>query len=417
MELIKDLEQKFQNLDATLNSRAKVYSFYINYNNSYNRINTRIFNESKEKKYENGLNARRDEMLDLLIQKRNEQLEQVNEFNQSSQQNNLPQLKILHKSINQNYTAFAKGLASVYESILFRFKLANPLNLAQLERYKELMRNEVTVSLAKVNKLIDLKSNFNLDSFGVHVFPSNRIFLYCPFERNMVILNKLGDLIGFKALHKDFEYDVKLNATNIVVLNETNRTVDIYNFKLELVYSIILNQSYDYFKLNNYDIAFITDDDPDRFFITCFNFKTAQSKKKEVRLNTGQFERVLGLGLQKAFYLLDLNDRFIFIEGYGSYDMTHRRITHYIFLLNRHDNNNLFRYFNSDFGHWVIYNNQIASIFYEFLQINEIDGSVERMIIKRPYIVKCIYPTFNYKYVYNLNFKANDYYVLKFYLY
>ena len=56
MELIRDLEQKFQNLDATLNSRAKVYAFYKNFNNNYNRINTRIFNESKEKKYKNGLN-------------------------------------------------------------------------------------------------------------------------------------------------------------------------------------------------------------------------------------------------------------------------------------------------------------------------------------------------------------------------
>ena len=120
MELIRDLEQNFQNLDASLNSRAKVYAFYINFNNSYNRINARIFNSSKEKKYEHGLNESRDEMLRHLIQKRDEQLNELNEFMQSSQQNNLTQFKSLHKSIKSNYARFSRGLASVYESILFR---------------------------------------------------------------------------------------------------------------------------------------------------------------------------------------------------------------------------------------------------------------------------------------------------------
>jgi hypothetical protein len=63
---------------------------------------------------------------------------------QSSQQNDLTQLKSLHKSIKQNYAAFAKGLATVYE---FQSKLADPLKLSDLDKNVDLMRIGVMMSL------------------------------------------------------------------------------------------------------------------------------------------------------------------------------------------------------------------------------------------------------------------------------
>jgi hypothetical protein len=76
-----------------------------------------------------------------------------------------------------------------------------------------------------------------------------------------------------KELQKDLMYDIKVNATNIIVHNKDNRIVEIYNLKLELVHSIGLEQFYfDSFKLNNYEVAlfkraFAFDD---QFIITCY---------------------------------------------------------------------------------------------------------------------------------------------------
>ena len=130
MEIIRDLEEKFHNLDSKLNSNAKQELANVIYTRDLERID-HLFKAKKER-YKNGLNECRQEMLDQLIQKRNEQLQQVNEFKQISQQINLSELERLHKSIKQNYAAFAKGLPSVFESIMFRSKLANPFKFAQL---------------------------------------------------------------------------------------------------------------------------------------------------------------------------------------------------------------------------------------------------------------------------------------------
>ena len=416
MELIRDLEQRFQNLDATLNSREKVYAFYINFNNSYNRINTKIFNSLEEKKYENGLNECRDKMLKQLIQRRDVQLEEVNEFMLSSQQNSLSELERLHKSIKQNYSAFGKGLASVFESIMFRTKLSSPLKLSELGKYFDLMRCEENVCFAKVKHLLDLR--FMYFRCFVHVLPSNLILSYCYHNKNMVVLNKSGDLIHLKKTQNGCYYEVQVNATNIVTYNKSNRIVDVYNFELELVHSIKLQREFYNFKLNNYEIALSTGYDADQLFITCYNYKTAQSKKKDICINTGELKNILGADYEEKdlFELVDLNDRFIFIQGYGSCDMTHRRITNYVFLLNRHDNNNLFKYLKSDLQSWFIYNNQIGCISSEFLQINEIDGSVQREPIKISSKIRDICSTSNDKFILSKRFDSINS-ILKFYLY
>ena len=223
MELIRGLEEKFHNLDSRLNSNAKQELANVIYTRDLGRIE-HLFS-AKKQRYENGLNERRHEMLDQLIQKRNAQLNEINEFMQSSQQINLSELESLQKSIKQNYSAFAKGLASVFESIMFRAKLFNPLKLAQLGKYTHLMRNEVTVSLAKVEHLIDI---WFIYYHFVHVLPSNRIFIFFPKKGSMVVLNKSGDLIRLKELQQEFAYAVQVNATNIVACSKSNRIVDVY---------------------------------------------------------------------------------------------------------------------------------------------------------------------------------------------
>ena len=402
MDLILELEAKFNKINNKLDSNSRVDLINNNYSKDLEAIH-RVFDSTKEKKYENGLNECRGEMLRQLIQKRNEQLEQINEFIQSSLANSLSQLKSLHKSIKQNYAAFAKGFPTVYESILFRAKLGNSLNLFELVKYVDLMCNEEQVCLAKVEHLLDLEViHFRL----VYVLPSSRILLYCDGNKKMVVLNKLGDLIGFKALRKDFEYDVLANATNIVVLKVIKRIVDIYNFKLELVHSIRSEQEFYDFRLNNYEIAFSGYDDNYQLAITCYNYKTVQSKKKQVLLSKSEIARIMDIGLDHQYGtigMIGLNDRFIFIEG-----VSVSTAANLILLLNRLDNNNPFRYFKSGLYYWFIYNNQIGSISDEFLLIYEIDGSVERESIKLALSIKHVYSFCNDKFIYSRIFNENN---------
>ena len=404
MELIKDLEQKFQNLDATLNSKAKVHAFYTNYNNSYNRINAKIFNESKEKKYKNGLNECRVEMLKQLDQKRDEQLQQLKEFLQSNQQNSLTELKSLHKTIKQKYVAFAKGLSSVFESIMFRSKLSNLLKLNEFVKYVDLMRIGEQVCLAKVEDLLGLESYYKLD---VHVLPSNRIFLYCPFTRNMVVLNKSGDLIHLKELPKEFEYFVQVNATNIITNNRSKRIVEIYNFKLELVHSIKLGISFYHFKLNNYEIVVSNKTIADELIITCYNYKykTAQSKKKEICINTDQLKKCFDFdtdNLNCSFEIVDLNDRFFFIKG-ACNSGSEENSPYSILVFNR--DNHLFWHHKCPTAFVLVYNNQIAcSNSYEsdegLFRIYDVDSALKRESTDNLYKINGIHSTSNYKHIY-----------------
>ena len=87
MDLILNLEQKFANLETKLNSLQPKTELI---NNTYNKDRDAIHKifDSKQEKYENGLNECRDGMRKQLIQKRDEQLSQVNEFVQDMEPNN-----------------------------------------------------------------------------------------------------------------------------------------------------------------------------------------------------------------------------------------------------------------------------------------------------------------------------------------
>ena len=413
MEQIRELEAKFKKLDAKLNTNenlrlnsnekvklicnGKVYSIYKNYNNSYNRINTKIFNPSKQKKYKNGLNECRQEMLDQLIQKRNDQLEQVNEFTQSQDRNNFENsLEDLSKSIKLKYLGFARGSASVnravYESILFRSKLGNPLKFDQLVNYSKWMLNEKTVSLAQTEYLLNPKRQFFF-----HLLPCNNIFIYCyrnfvkndrksifPNYSNMFVLNESGDLIHFKNIIKPFEYVVRVNATNIITLYKDDKVTDdkalaIYNFKLELIHSIKLRKpAYD-FQINNYEIGLkyktISTETCIRVKILCYNYKTAKkliqtdsknySKYQTIEMNKREFKSLSSSYMEwYDFELFELNDEFLFIKGMikrkSSIYSTYSVISPLIILLNRANGNSLFKYFQSNAKECFIYNDQIC---------------------------------------------------------
>ena len=429
MEIIRDLEEKFHNLDSKLNSNAKQELANVIYTRDLKRIEHSF--KAKKQRYKNGLNECRQEMLDQLIQKRNEQLQQVNEFMESNQQNSLPQLKSLHKSIKQNYAAFAKGLPSVFESIMFRSKLANPLKLAQLVKYTNLLKNEEKVSLAKVKHLSSFKPGCS-----VHVLPSNRIFFYSYWDKKMLVLNKSGDLIRLKELPEELTYAVQVTATNVIAYNEDNRIVHVYNFNLELVHSIRLERSNYDFKLNNYEIALIirtTDDDEDdddnQVTITCYSYTTAPMKKKEIFINTVELKNTFYIDKYEdkaCFELWGLNDRFLFIYGF-TYSRFTKNINQYaVFLLNRCDGNSLSRYIDCNFmDHFLIYNNEVyfddyhsnEPLFYvSDLNSDDNDKSVTAVCDTQEGMIANMYLTSNYKYICSERFDYDNL-IVKFDLY
>ena len=363
MELIRDLDKTFErlnakikfkgNVDVNIKDQVKAKAKLVGriYANDLDRI-VELF-DSKKEKYENGLNECRDELLKQNIQNRNEQLQQVNEFMQSSQQINLTQLKTLHQSIKLNYVAFAKGVPTVYESLMSRSRLANPLKLAQLVKYEKLMKNREKFDLSKTNHL------FDDDPDIIHVLPSNLIFIYSMNMRNMLVLNQAGDLVHFKHFEETFAYDaIRVNAINILAKSRHNLCVDVYNFKLELVHSIRLEQTFHYFEVNNFEIGLGNRTLADELVITCYNFKTTKSKKNEICINTAKLKEELGVGMELCLFgLLGMNDRFLFLYVYVYSESSLRPSP--MFVINRADNES-FKCFESDLSEWFIYNDQVC---------------------------------------------------------
>ena len=350
MDLIRDLENKFQNINAKLISNTKVKLIDINYFGDFEKIN-QIFNSSKQKKYEKGLNECRDEMLKQLIQKRDQQLKEIDTFMENKQNahysffidfeifekedkeevRTLKRLKRKANCIKFNCMSFSCGLLSIFESILARSKFGNELAACKIVNYLPLMRIEENISLSSLS--------FNYNEYSIHLLTANRILL-CFYVRTneftkqpkvanfqltvqtkMVILKKNGDLVKLKDLTDRKYSSVRVNATNIIAYEYHSSLVDIYNFNLELVHSFKLDNKCAKFKLNNYEIAFF-DDENSR--ITYYNYRTSKTKKKHYSINQNKimdlfldfnfiFYRILELPMVIADF--DLNDNFIFIEA------------------------------------------------------------------------------------------------------
>ena len=285
MDLILELEAKFNKINNQIDSNSKVELINNNYNNDIEAIN-RVFDSTKEKKYENGLNECRGEMLRQLIVKRDEKLGEVNEFVQNMGENHRKNLNKLRRLVDlkeTSYISFSRSLISVFESVLSRSKLGNGLNLYELFQYFPFMRNKLEISLENLKHLFDSNPRNN---YIIHILPFNRVLLI--FIRNytndfdktyMIILNKRGDLLSkLKTLTM---YSVRLNSSHI------------YTY-----HSVKLDMSCYHFCLSNYDLVF---QDIELTTIACFNVKTIQLKRQIVNLDKREFLNFCGMSSQFVF--------------------------------------------------------------------------------------------------------------------
>ena len=335
-EKFKTLDAKFKNLDAKLNS--KIDSINRDYTNDEDKI------KNLQDRYKIGLNEHRAEMLKQLIQKRNEQLEQINEFIRNNEMN-IAGLNALSSSIKSSYYGFARGLASVFESILFRSKFENAFSLSKQIKYSNFLKNIEEIKMDKVNQFFEELSMIFVYAYGwdLHVLSSNKIFMYA--NGYMIIINKEGDVVHFKEVKKinNRSYPFSkfyVNATNIISC--FHDTLEIYNFKLELIYSFKPDYvGFDNLCLYDYEIAF---DNCNNSKITFYNYKTVRLSKKEVCFdNISKLIEsfVITSWYNNTYYSLRLiyfNDKFLFISKNFNNESPS-----VLFLINRDDNNTIFK--------------------------------------------------------------------------
>ena len=287
------------------------------------------------------MNLCRDEMLSEIILKRDEQLKKANN---------------LTENILAELLKFSRSLISVYESILYRTQLENQFDFAHLVKNSIFLRKE-EISLANLNHLMVQKKVYFHDEYEFYILPANKI-LFCYYiteaeaaeQINMMILNRKGDLIQLKLIKKEemqncylFPFKFYVNATNIIVFQNEASIVNVYDFGLELVGSFKLDKCYSSdLKLNNYEIAFY---DQSEFTVNVYSYKTARLIKNVIQLK----DKVEN---ENDFIQIDLNDKFVFIREPST-----------LFMLNRKDNNKLFKcieLFGTHLLDWFIFNEEVC---------------------------------------------------------
>ena len=130
---------------------------------------------------------------------------------------------------------------------------------------------------------------------------------------NLVVIDQNGLIKHSKEIFNteiDYAmfYQVDASATHIAAYNNVECLVQIYDFELELVNSIRLDEDLGSFSLSNYEILF--HDLKNDFKVLFYSFKTVNMNKKEMRLDTSMdFAKYLHL------MLLGFDEKCLFIGG------------------------------------------------------------------------------------------------------
>ena len=284
MDLIQTIEKKFLKIEVALNSTTN--SINNNYQTDFDYINNRILNQNQ---YEAGLNENRAELLKQLSAKKDE------------------------NSIKSSIS-FARSLISIYESILHRIKFKTRFKFSQLVKYSSLMTNEKSLSFPPGSKLFEMSSDYSLHllHFGLMLLSFNT-YRDDYIDFNLVVIDQNGlikhskEIINTEINYAMF-YQVDASATHIATYNNVKCLVKIYDFKLELVNSISLDEDLGSFSLNSYDILF--HDLKNDFKVSFYSFKTANINKKEMRLDTN-----MDFGKYLHLMLLGFDEKCLFIGG------------------------------------------------------------------------------------------------------
>ena len=336
MNAFRFLQFRLEAINAKLDSKSNSNLINSNYHKDVKKIN-KLFDLSKQEAYKNGLNKCRDELLAQIINKRDQQLKQVDE---NKPKNSLNQLKNLSNTLKYNFLIFSSGIISINESIRRRAKLETRFNFFKLVNYSKFVCYQKSFSIKSINKL------YNYDWFVKNfIVSSNLVFLafhICIDELNytfMLTMDQNGDLVHTKKLnypslstHSCF---IETNSTNIVVHYDNDKVVEVYSFGLELINSIKLDKTYLFLLLNDYDIGLF---DKYERVLTMYNFKARVLSKKVTNVNKYLACANPEFLDSKFFYdLVSFNERFfIFNHNFNS--------TSFYYVLGRKDFSFLYKF-------------------------------------------------------------------------
>jgi hypothetical protein len=258
--LIQELAEKFQNIDANLN--LKINKIQQIYEADSVRITNQILSQAH---FERKINKNRSEMLKKLDAHRDIKLNEL-----------------IYSEPRLNCTSsltFLPGHIEINESILSRTKFEPLFGLSKLAEYLAFLTvNEKSFKLPVFNKKITIKEVF--------LAPAERILLWCAANGNyfILIINKNGQILKFKEFGH-FSLIIRANKSHMVSFDETESTIQVYNFNLELSETIRAAEKklgYNSMQLNDFEIGLLSNE---KTLFTCVNYKTRLDKKFDLELN------------------------------------------------------------------------------------------------------------------------------------
>ena len=256
--LIQELAEKFQNIDANFNSKLNKIQKIFEADSA--RITNQILSQAH---FEPKINKHRFEMLKKLDAHRDIKLKEL-----------------IYSEPRLNCTScliFLPGHIEIYESILSRTKFEPLFSLSKLAKYLAFLTvNEKSFRLPVLNKKIAIKE--------VCLVPAERMLLWCAENANnfILIIDKNGQVLKFKEFGH-FSLIIRANKSQMVSFDETESTIQVYNFNLELTETIRAEKlGYNSMQLNDFEIGLLSNE---KTLFTCLNYKTRLDKKSNLELN------------------------------------------------------------------------------------------------------------------------------------
>jgi hypothetical protein len=269
-QLLLDLTRKFDNFDQQLS--IKVNSTIRNYEQNLSAI------QSCKIDYCKHLNEDRQSKLDQLIEKRNLQLEKINQLKEESKCSSDLIRELLELSVNSNHICFNQSHRSFSDFFFKQFNFLGGFDVIRMDKYYNFVfkQNSRKINLPESYciKTLNTKTGSCIlilpkHQIGLLVYVKNRADRFLILDSNGIIkyTRKLGK--KFRKTCQQFEAS---NQNIIYLFKHDNKKhqshIEIYNFELKLLNSFSFDQ---YFaNIITYDNFFFISYIPDKR-ILCFD--------------------------------------------------------------------------------------------------------------------------------------------------
>ena len=265
MNLIASIKLKFDVINE--NMKTKKNLIRTKFDNDFKSINVQ-FGLDKEADIKDKLNDEREILLKKLNVSKIYLMEMVNAIYSMTEPPEFEtKLTKLKARIKEYLLFFDKNNSIEFTKLLIKHKFKHDSGLARLNKYQELQltKKRVNFKLPNGYNYADLTPG---KTYGIINLDYNRILIYIQAldddSDDMLIINSKGEKLYSKSsVRKEGQCkSIKASGSSIIILNQfDNETVcsfvEIYNFKLCLITSFNIKNSYlDEFVVNNNEIAF-----------------------------------------------------------------------------------------------------------------------------------------------------------------